>query len=101
MEGQVEEQRAQIEELEDELQSAEDAKLRLEVNIQAMRSQNERDLLAKEEHGEENKKLLLKQVIRHTHDMCNKTLNKKKQKKYFNTGVFLNTLVWNTGSSLT
>jgi len=38
LENQVEAQRTQIEELEDELQVTEDAKLRLEVNMQALYS---------------------------------------------------------------
>jgi len=37
LENQVEAQRTQIEELEDELQVTEDAKLRLEVNMQALK----------------------------------------------------------------
>ena len=48
LEGQVEEQRVQIEELEDELQATEDAKLRLEVNMQAQKTQFERDLQSKD-----------------------------------------------------
>ena len=39
---QVEEQKTQIEELEDELQATEDAKMRLEVNMQAMKAQFDR-----------------------------------------------------------
>ena len=62
LESQVEEQRMQIEELEDELQATEDGKLRLEVNMQALRAQFERDLQAKEEEGEDKKKSLLRQV---------------------------------------
>ena len=38
----VEEQKTQIEELEDELQATEDAKMRLEVNMQAMKAQFDR-----------------------------------------------------------
>ena len=38
------EMKAQMEELEDHLQLAEDARLRLEVNIQAMKADNERAL---------------------------------------------------------
>ena len=52
----------QLEELEDELQATEDAKLRLEVNMQAMKAQAERDLLARDEQGEEKKRALVKQV---------------------------------------
>lgn len=44
LESQLAEQKAQNEELEDELQMTEDAKLRLEVNMQALRAQFERDL---------------------------------------------------------
>lgn len=62
MEQQVEEMRTQLEELEDELQATEDAKLRLEVNMQAMKAQFERDLQAKDEQNEEKKRLLVKQV---------------------------------------
>ncbi|KAJ8251676.1 hypothetical protein GJAV_G00223910 [Gymnothorax javanicus] len=62
MEQQLEEMRTQLEELEDELQATEDAKLRLEVNMQAMKAQYERDLLGRDEMGEEKKKALIKQV---------------------------------------
>lgn len=55
-------QKTQIEELEDELQLTEDAKLRLEVNMQAMKAQFERDLQAKDEQAEEKRRALLKQV---------------------------------------
>lgn len=47
LESQLVEQKAQNEELEDELQMTEDAKLRLEVNMQALRAQFERDLQVK------------------------------------------------------
>ena len=59
----MEAQRTQIEELEDELQVTEDAKLRLEVNMQALKAQIERDLQNKEEQGEEGKRALLRQVL--------------------------------------
>ncbi|XP_063048470.1 myosin-9 isoform X1 [Engraulis encrasicolus] len=62
MEQQLEEMRTQLEELEDELQATEDAKLRLEVNMQAMKAQYERDLQGRDEMGEEKKKALVKQV---------------------------------------
>lgn len=58
----MEEMRTQLEELEDELQATEDAKLRLEVNMQAMKAQFDRDLQAREEQGEEKKRALIKQV---------------------------------------
>lgn len=48
LESQLAEQKSQNEELEDELQMTEDAKLRLEVNMQAMRAQFERDLQVSE-----------------------------------------------------
>ncbi|KAJ8363453.1 hypothetical protein SKAU_G00122840 [Synaphobranchus kaupii] len=62
MEQQLEEMRTQLEELEDELQATEDAKLRLEVNMQAMKAQFDRDLQARDEMGEEKKRQLIKQV---------------------------------------
>ncbi|CAB1341983.1 unnamed protein product [Coregonus sp. 'balchen'] len=62
MEQQLEEMRTQLEELEDELQATEDAKLRLEVNMQAMKAQYERDLAGRDEMGEEKKRQLIKQV---------------------------------------
>ncbi|XP_012681221.1 myosin-9 isoform X1 [Clupea harengus] len=62
MDQQLEEMRTQLEELEDELQATEDAKLRLEVNMQAMKAQYERDLAGRDEMGEEKKKQLVKQV---------------------------------------
>ncbi|CAG5947120.1 unnamed protein product, partial [Menidia menidia] len=63
MEQQLEEMRVQLEELEDELQATEDAKLRLEVNMQAMKAQFDRDLQARDEQGEERRKQLVKQVF--------------------------------------
>lgn len=45
LESQLAEIRIQNEDLEDELQITEDAKLRLEVNMQALRAQFERDLV--------------------------------------------------------
>ncbi|XP_076583896.1 myosin-9-like isoform X1 [Chaetodon auriga] len=62
MEQQLEEMRVQLEELEDELQATEDAKLRLEVNMQAMKAQFDRDLQARDEQGEERRKQLVKEV---------------------------------------
>ncbi|XP_023244610.1 myosin heavy chain, embryonic smooth muscle isoform-like [Centruroides sculpturatus] len=46
--SQLEEQKTQIEKLEGELLLIEDAKLRLEVNMQALKMQFERDLQAKD-----------------------------------------------------
>jgi len=62
LEAQVEEQRQQIEELEDELQLADDAKLRLDVTLQAKITQLERELQNKEEGVEESRKGLLRQL---------------------------------------
>lgn len=54
--------KTQLEELEDELQATEDAKLRLEVNQQAMKAQFDRDLQARDEQNEEKRKQLTRQV---------------------------------------
>jgi len=62
MEQQLAEQKLQVEEIEDELQAVEDAKLRLEVNMQAMKAAHERELAAKEEGGEEGRRTLVKQL---------------------------------------
>uniref|UniRef100_A0A8C5F122 Myosin heavy chain 11 n=1 Tax=Gopherus evgoodei TaxID=1825980 RepID=A0A8C5F122_9SAUR len=62
LEQQVEEMKTQLEELEDELQATEDAKLRLEVNMQALKGQFERDLQARDEQNEEKRRQLLKQL---------------------------------------
>ncbi|XP_048764232.1 myosin heavy chain, non-muscle isoform X2 [Ostrea edulis] len=76
LESQVEEQRNTIEELEDELQCSEDAKLRLEVNMQALKTQLERELQGKEEAVEDQKKLLLRQL----RDMEAELEDERKQK---------------------
>ncbi|TFJ99352.1 Butyrophilin-like protein 2 [Platysternon megacephalum] len=62
LEQQVQEMRAQLEELEDELQATEDGKLRLEVNLQAMKAQHERELQSRDDSNDDKKKLLAKQV---------------------------------------
>lgn len=62
LETQMEEMRTQLEELEDELQATEDAKLRLEVNMQALKGQFERDLQARDEQNEEKRRQLQRQV---------------------------------------
>ncbi|KAK3797476.1 hypothetical protein RRG08_049307 [Elysia crispata] len=62
LEATVAEQRQQIEDLEDELQTAEDVKLRLEVNMQALKAQYERDQAGREDQEEEARKSLLKQL---------------------------------------
>ena len=62
LEAQLAEQKQTIEELEDELQATEDAKLRLEVNMQAAKTAFERELASKEEQSEEKRRALTKQV---------------------------------------
>ncbi|XP_074927362.1 myosin-14-like [Chelonoidis abingdonii] len=62
LEQQVQEMRAQLEELEDELQATEDGKLRLEVTLQAMKAQHERELQNRDNTDDDKKKLLAKQV---------------------------------------
>nr|XP_008115398.1 PREDICTED: myosin-11 isoform X13 [Anolis carolinensis] len=62
LEQQVQEMRAQMEELEDELQATEDGKLRLEVNMQALKAQHERELQNRDDANDDKKKLLSKQV---------------------------------------
>ncbi|XP_071108361.1 myosin heavy chain, non-muscle-like isoform X3 [Haliotis cracherodii] len=62
LEQQVDEQKTQIEELEDELQLSEDAKLRLEVNMQALRAQYDRDMQGRDDLVDDAKKSILKQL---------------------------------------
>ncbi|XP_078199349.1 uncharacterized protein LOC144578399 isoform X2 [Callithrix jacchus] len=62
LEQQVEELKTQLEELEDELQDTENANLRLEVNLQAMKIQFERDLQGQDEQSEEKQQQLVRQV---------------------------------------
>ncbi|XP_035924022.2 myosin-14 isoform X1 [Halichoerus grypus] len=54
--------RGQVTELEDELTAAEDAKLRLEVTLQALKAQHERDLQSRDEAGEDRRRQLAKQL---------------------------------------
>ena len=54
--------KATIEELEDELQLSEDARLRLEVNLQALKSSHDRDVAGKEEMSEDKRRQMTKQV---------------------------------------
>ena len=90
LDSQVDEQRTQIEELEDELQGTEDAKLRLEVNMQALKAQFERDLASRDETGEEKKRSLLRQVGHRTR-FARKLLCIGDMYK---VGGCLNTVVW-------
>ncbi|EPB80897.1 myosin head [Ancylostoma ceylanicum] len=62
LEQTVLEQKATIEELEDQLGFAEDARLRLEVNIQALRAEQDRNLNAKDQEAEDKRRSLVKQL---------------------------------------
>ncbi|KAL8616918.1 hypothetical protein ACOMHN_041837 [Nucella lapillus] len=62
LEATVAEQKVQIEELEDELQAAEDAKLRLEVNMNALRDKYKNEVAGREDQEEESKRSLLRQL---------------------------------------
>ncbi|GMR60861.1 hypothetical protein PMAYCL1PPCAC_31056 [Pristionchus mayeri] len=61
-ENEIQTLKAQQEELEDQVNLAEDARLRLEVNNQALRSETERTISIKEQESEEKRKALLKQI---------------------------------------
>ena len=61
----------QLEELEDELNATEDAKLRLEVNMQALKTQYERDLATRDEQGEEQKRGLVRKAPANTRQRDN------------------------------
>lgn len=54
--------RVQTQELEEELAEVENSRLRLEVTLQALKAQFERELSASEEKGEEKRRALSKQV---------------------------------------
>lgn len=54
--------RVQTQELEEELGEVENSRLRLEVTLQALKAQFERELSASEEKGEEKRRALSKQV---------------------------------------
>lgn len=56
--------RAQTQELEEELTEAENSRLRLEVTLQALKAQFEREISTSEEKGEEKRRALSKQVER-------------------------------------
>lgn len=56
--------RVQTQELEEELSEAENSRLRLEVTLQALKAQFERELSTSEEKGEEKRRALSKQVER-------------------------------------
>lgn len=56
--------RVQTQELEEELTEAENSRLRLEVTLQALKAQFEREISSSEEKGEEKRRALSKQVQR-------------------------------------
>lgn len=56
--------RVQTQELEEELSEAENSRLRLEVTLQALKAQFEREISTSEEKGEEKRRALNKQVER-------------------------------------
>lgn len=56
--------RVQSQELEEELSEAENSRLRLEVTLQALKAQFEREISTAEEKGEEKRRALSKQVER-------------------------------------
>lgn len=64
LEAEAQSLRTQTQELEEELTEAEDSRLRLEVTLQALKAQFERELGASEEKGEEKRRALSKQVKR-------------------------------------
>ena len=77
-----------MEELEDELQATEDAKLRLEVNMQALKANFEREVQGKEEAQEEKRRGLIRQVtaelsyLRENRISCYKKLIEQKDRGY-------------------
>jgi len=77
LESTVEEQKTQIEELEDQLQIMEDAKLRLEVNMQALKAQLDRELQAKDEQADEGKRAVLRQVWMVVVNFCHPPFRKE------------------------
>ena len=64
MDTEVQNLRVQTQELEEELTEAENSRLRLEVNLQALKAQFEREISTNEEKGEEKRRALSKQVER-------------------------------------
>ncbi|CAJ0583352.1 unnamed protein product, partial [Mesorhabditis spiculigera] len=62
LEQELAEQKITMDELEDHAQLAEDARLRLEVNLQAERSEKERLLGLKDQEAEEKRRSLIKQI---------------------------------------
>lgn len=64
METEAENLRVQTQDLEEELAEAENSRLRLEVTLQALKAQFEREISTNEEKGEEKRRALSKQVER-------------------------------------
>lgn len=64
LETEVQSLQTQTQELEEELSEAENLRLRLEVNLQALKAQFEREISNNEEKGEEKRRALSKQVQR-------------------------------------
>lgn len=62
LETQLLDKKAIIDELEDAVQLSEDARLRLEVNLQASKAEYDRSIQAKDAEIEEKRKGYLKQV---------------------------------------
>jgi myosin protein heavy chain len=62
LEAEVADLRTQVEELEDAVQLAEDARLRQEVNQQAARSDFDQQLAQREQEEEERRRLMQKQM---------------------------------------
>uniref|UniRef100_A0A4W6FP01 Myosin, heavy chain 14, non-muscle n=1 Tax=Lates calcarifer TaxID=8187 RepID=A0A4W6FP01_LATCA len=62
LETEVQNLRVQTQELEEELGEAENSRLRLEVTLQALKAQFEREISTSEEKGEEKRRALSKQV---------------------------------------
>lgn len=62
LETEVQNLQVQTQELEEELSEAENSRLRLEVTLQALKAQFEREISSNEEKGEEKRRALSKQV---------------------------------------
>ncbi|XP_040569834.1 myosin heavy chain, non-muscle isoform X3 [Lepeophtheirus salmonis] len=76
LEAALVEAKRQLEEAEDEFQAVEDQKMRLEVNMQALKAQYERDIQAREEAGEEKRRGMGK----HIRDLESELDEERKQK---------------------
>lgn len=72
--------KTQIEELEDALTLAEDAKLRMEVTMQAMRKEHERALNVKTDEEDESRRSLVNRI----RDLEGEIENERRAKVFFN-----------------